>query len=88
MTTRLQFDELMISQEERYSLGIERTTGKHYLSVEMTQDYVEFEEFYEISEEEFASMLDDPEAGQAFARRCRAGGEDSRLFRRPETGGE
>lgn len=80
---RLQFDDMMISQEEQFSLGVERTTGVHYISVSVAAQVVDYEEYYELTEEEFFRLLDDPEAGQALARRCRDGQEDARLFRRP-----
>lgn len=76
-----QFDDLMISEEERYSIGLERTTGKHFISVQISQGFVDYEEHFELSEEEFDKLLEAPEAGQEFARRCRAGEEDGRLFR-------
>lgn len=76
----LQFDDMLISQEEQYSLGIERTTGAHYISVSIPAQLVDYEEHFVLTEEEFFILLDDPEAGQALARRCRAGEEAARLF--------
>ncbi len=80
---RLQFDDMMISQEEQFSLGVERATGVHYISVSVAAQMVDYEEYFELTEEEFFLLLDDPDAGQALARRCREGLEDARLFRRP-----
>lgn len=80
---RLQFDDMLISQEEQFSLGIERTTGRRYISVSISQGFADYEEFFEISDEEFDRLLDDPEGGQDLARRCRAGEENARLFRKP-----
>ena len=80
---QLQFDDMLISETEQFSLGIERTTGVHYVSVSVAAQLVDYEEYYELTEEEFDRLLDDPESGQELARRCRAGEEDARLFRRP-----
>lgn len=80
---KLQFDDMLISQEEQYSLGVERVTGRRYISVSVSQGFADYEEFFEISDEEFDRLLDDPEGGQDLARRCRSGEENARLFRRP-----
>ncbi|WP_020178993.1 hypothetical protein [Methylopila sp. M107] len=79
----LQFDDMMISETERYSLGVERNSGAHYISVQISAQLVDYEEYYELTEEEFFLLLDDPEAGQTLARRCRDGHEAARLFSRP-----
>lgn len=79
--TAYQFDDLMISEEENYALGIERVTGKHYISVDVIDGDSVCASHYEISEAEFSRLLDDPTSGQALARRCKAGEEDVRLIR-------
>lgn len=81
MSASYQFDDLMISEVENYALGIERITGRKYLSVDVIDGDSICVSHYGISEEEFARLLDDPAAGQALARRCRAGEEEARAFR-------
>ncbi|WP_257694630.1 hypothetical protein [Mycobacterium tuberculosis] len=79
--TAYQFDDLMISEEENYALGVERRTGKHYISVDVIDGDSICASHYEISEAEFTRLLDDPASGQALARRCKAGEEETRLIR-------
>jgi len=74
------FDDLMISEQENYALGLERTTGRKYLSVDEIDGDAVCASYFEVSEDEFAQLLDDPAAGQALARRCRAGEEEARRF--------
>lgn len=50
------FDPIIISRNLKYALGKELTTDKYYLSFLVSpanRRYVEYEEYYEISEEEF-----------------------------------
>lgn len=81
MTASYQFDDLMISEEENYALGVERTTGRKYVSVDVIDGDAVCTSHYAVSEDEFVRLLDDPAAGQALARRCRAGEEEARAFR-------
>lgn len=77
---RYAFDDLMISEVENFSIGLERTTGRHFIGVVASDGFVEEDRRYELSDEEFHRLLDDPEAAQALARRCRAGEEEARRF--------
>jgi hypothetical protein len=78
--TRMRFDPVLVSEDGSYSLGVERVTGRRYLSVEIASDDIASSRFFEISEEEFDILRDQSDAGRAFAGRCRAGEEDARLF--------
>lgn len=80
MSQELQFADLMISEDGRYSIGVERSSGRHFISVQLSEGFVEYDEHYELSEAEFEILLVDPAAGEAFARRCQAGEEDGRMF--------
>ena len=81
MSAAYVFDDLMISEEENYALGIERSTGKRYISVDVIDGDSVCTSHYEISDDEFDRLLDDAASGQALARRCRAGEEEQRLIR-------
>lgn len=81
MAAEFQFADMLIAEDGNYALGIERTTGRHYLSVEMSEDGLMGEEaHFEISEEEFMRLLEDPDGAKEFARLCRAGEMRGRAF--------
>lgn len=87
MSARLQFDDMMIAEDGGYALGIERSSGRHYISVDVSGDGADrVEAHFALSEEEFMALLDDCEGGAALARRCRAGEEDGRLIAHTEEG--
>ncbi|MGW6378986.1 hypothetical protein ACWFRB_23270 [Rhodococcus sp. NPDC055112] len=67
----LSFRDRFICLELRFSLGIEETTGRHYLAIPASNGVAEAEEFYEIdgrTQERFAA---DPGSAAEFIRRCR-----------------
>lgn len=78
------FDPIKISRNLRYTLGKETTTNKYYLSFLVSpanHRYVEDEEYYEISEEQFNLFINDEEKLLQFIESFRAGSIKLRLFR-------
>jgi hypothetical protein len=59
------------SAEQRCSLGVDQTTGTHYLSIPVSNRLVDYEEYYRLSAEEYDGFLADPARAYAFAERCR-----------------
>ena len=81
MSAPFVFDDLMISEEENYALGIERSTGKRYISVDVIDGDSVCTSHYEISADEFDRLLDDAASGQALPRRGRGGEAGRRRIR-------
>lgn len=79
----MNFNDLLIDREHKFSIGIETTTGKRYVSIPVANKFVDYEEYYEIAADEFAEFRFHVEPALAFVTRCRARLEDARLIIQP-----
>lgn len=83
----MKYKDKKFSRELRFAIGIEEESGKYFLSIPVKSVmHVDFEEYYEISEAEFNSFMEDLENGAGLANRCREHLEDDRLFEKPKPG--
>jgi len=64
-------------------MGMEEQTGKHYLSIPVTNRLVDYEEYYEIDNAEFDKYKDDPDAAAEFVQQCRNRERDDRIMIKP-----
>lgn len=78
------FEPMKISRKFRYTLGKEMTTRKYYLSFlvsPMTKRYVEYEEYYAISFEQFNTFTNNEVELLCFIEKCMKGNKDElRMF--------
>jgi hypothetical protein len=79
----LKFDETLVNRTERFTLGVETSTGRHYVSIPVSSRLVDYEEYYAISEKSYALFLIDSAAALAFVERCRNRLEDEHLMFAP-----
>lgn len=79
----MDFQDVAVDRERRFSLGRETTTEQFYLSIPVALRLVDAEEYYLLTPEEFSRFRDDPEAAGRFADRCRQRSEDARLLVAP-----
>lgn len=75
--------DLYVSREHRFSIGIDEATGRHYVSIPVTNGMVDYEEFYEIDRLEFERFMADTDTALAFVERCRRREADDRLIHQP-----
>lgn len=68
----VRFTDALVNVAERYSLGLEEESGRHYVAIPVTSGAVDYTEFYAIDRPAFDSFLLDPAAALAFVVRCRA----------------
>ena len=81
----MKFKDIHFSKQKRFSLGREEETGKYYLSIPVTAShFADYEEYYEISDEEFSLFSSDLDNATELVKRCRERKEDSRLMIKPE----
>jgi hypothetical protein len=81
----MKFNDINFSKQHRFSIGIEETTGKYYLSIPVTTSrFADYEEYYEISSEEFATFSSNLDGAIDLVKRCRERKEDSRLMIKPD----
>jgi hypothetical protein len=67
----MRFRDVSFSREKRFALGQDTTTGGFYLSIPVSNQLVEYEEYYAISKQDFDRFLADEAAANRFAERCR-----------------
>ncbi|MEO6115260.1 MAG: hypothetical protein ABIP33_02650 [Pseudolysinimonas sp.] len=72
-----------ISQEDRYGLGVDLDSGKHFLAIPVTIGVADYNEYYEVTKEVFAHYLADPAAALGFAEQCRLREHDELLILKP-----
>lgn len=79
----MKFIDHFSSNEDRYSIGIEESTKKHYISIPVFNGLVEYEEYYQITQNEFDQFLKEPELARKSAEKCRQGKNDENLIVQP-----
>jgi hypothetical protein len=76
-------EDTYFSREDRYSLGFEHDSGKHYASFPVTNGIVDYEEFYALTPEEYEHFLADHAAAVAFVEEARRHEHDELLIQKP-----
>jgi len=79
----MKFKDVGVNREERYSVGIEEDSGKHYVSIPVSNGLVDYEEYYEIDQPTFERYRADPDSARDFVMRCRKREMDDRLIVKP-----
>jgi predicted transcriptional regulator len=81
----MKFIDAFVFREDRFSVGVEQETGKHYLAIPVSNGLIEYEEYYEIGKEMFDRLPNNIVELRAFAQECRLRHEDDRLIVKPGT---
>jgi hypothetical protein len=76
----VRFVDVVVNVGERYVLGMEEESGRHYVAIPVSNGLVDYEEYYTIDRPTFDCFLADPVAALAFVVRCRARELDDRLM--------
>ena len=71
------------SRENRYSLGVDELSGRHYASIPVTIRVVDYDEYYELSDDDYVRFLADPVSALAFVEECRRREHDDLLMQKP-----
>jgi hypothetical protein len=79
----MHFIDKYIFVDERFSVGIEQTTGKYYLSIPVANPYADYEEYYELTPETFRACPENFRELKIIAERSRMRQNDSRLIVQP-----
>jgi hypothetical protein len=79
----MKFEDTYFSKEDRYSLGIESTSDRHYVSIPVSNGIVDYEEYYEITPDEYHLFLSDKAAAVEFVESCRKHERDDLLIQKP-----
>lgn len=79
----MKFDDTYFSRNDRYSLGVESTSGRYYASIPVSNGAVDYEEYYEITHDQYLRFLDDKGAAIDFVEACRRHEYDDLLLEKP-----
>ena len=79
----MNFEDAYTSIEDRYSLGVESTSGRFYTSIPVSNGVVDYEEYYELSDDRYREFLQHPSAAIEFVYGCRRRERDALLMQRP-----
>jgi hypothetical protein len=71
------------SRDNLYSLGVDELSGRHYASLPVTIGVVDYEEYYELTDEQYARFVADTVAALAFIEECRRHEHDELLLQKP-----
>jgi hypothetical protein len=81
----MKFDDTYFSRDDRYSIGVESTSGGYYASIPVSNGIVDYEEYYELSQDQYDNFLNDSAAAIEFVEACRRREHDDLLLQRPGT---
>jgi hypothetical protein len=79
----MKFEDVLVCRQERYAIGTEAESGRHYVSIPVDNGLVEYEEYYEIDRGQFDRFLVDAPAALAFVEQCRVRAMDAKLLIAP-----
>lgn len=75
--------DVYVNRADRFSVGVEQESGKYYVAIPVRNDFVDYDEYYEISLDQFTAFRQDPALALTFVIACRERKEDSRLMMQP-----
>lgn len=79
----MRFVDEQVSREHRYSLGTDTKTGNKYISIPVSNQLVDYEEYYAVDPEIYEALLKDAEQARTLAEKCRRRENDGRLIIKP-----
>ncbi|MBF0315011.1 MAG: hypothetical protein HQK50_08125 [Oligoflexia bacterium] len=79
----MKFKDANFSKEHRFSIGIEEESNKYYISFPAYNGIVEYEEYYEISQQEYLDFDTNLSNALTLLQRCKERKEESRLLYQP-----
>jgi hypothetical protein len=77
------FEDTYFSKENRYSLGIESKSHRYYASIPVSNGIVDYEEYYELTPDQFRLFSSDEDAAIEFVESCRRHERDGLLLQKP-----
>lgn len=79
----MDFKDLHFDKNNYFSVGIEVESGKYYLSIPVSNQRVDYEEYYEIEKLQAESYPSNLTELCQIAESCRSRKNDSKLFIKP-----
>jgi hypothetical protein len=79
----MKFNDLYVSRDHRFSLGVEETIGRFYASIPLSNAMVDYEEYYEVDHTTLVRFQINLEQALAFVTLCRQRKVDDLLMVQP-----
>lgn len=79
----MNFEDTYFSSTHRYSLGVESISRRYYASTPVSNGLVDYEEYYELTQDQYRDFLEDPSAAIEFIAAFRQREHDDLLLQRP-----
>lgn len=79
----MKFDDDYYSRKNRYSIGVESMSGRYYASIPVSNGIVDYEEYYELTPNQYHEFLRDSGAAIQFVEACRRHEHDDLLLQQP-----
>lgn len=79
----MKFVDSATNQAHRFSIGREEHSGQFYLSIPVSNQFADYEEYYKITPEQFAAYPENESELLEFAEQCRQQKNDERLLQKP-----
>lgn len=77
------YNDTFFSREDRYSIGIESDSGRRYVSIPVSNGPFDYEEYYELTSDQYQEFLGNRLAAIDFVESCRRHERDDLLIEKP-----
>jgi hypothetical protein len=74
-----------LSREDRFAIGVETATNRHYVSFPVSNRKVDYLEYYALTPDQYRDFLGNHEAALNFVESCRRRERDELLIYKPGT---
>lgn len=79
----MKFNDTIINQDERYTIGREETVGGYYISIPVSNRLVDYDEYYQIDKESYELFITNSAQALEFVKDCRNRCKDELLIFKP-----
>ncbi len=80
---KMKFQDTSVNTENRFSTGIEKESGRYYLSIPVSNSLVDYEEYYLITQEQYNQYPTNINDLINFAENCRKHHNDHLILQQP-----
>jgi hypothetical protein len=79
----MKFTDAVVCRDQRFSIGIEEISAVYYVSIPVSNSFVDYEEYYAITPAQFEQFTAAPGLALPFVNECRGHSHDGLLLIAP-----
>ncbi|PJG57843.1 hypothetical protein [Aeromonas cavernicola] len=79
----MRFTVVYNNTNDRYSMGVDTISGRFYISIPVSNSFVDYEEYYDLEQWEFDLFKKNESEALLFVKKCRNRELDQRLLIKP-----